>query len=722
MKTLLLTPPLTQLNTPYPATAYLKYFLQSRNFAVEQADLGIELILNVFCKKGLQELFNQVERVNSEDDERLLLLKERYISCVEPVIRFLQNKEHTLAHRLCSRTFLPEGPRFSSLDEMEPDLFGRMSVEDKARFIATLFIEDLGDFIQRNIDQGFGFSRYREKISMAASSFDELDAALESSPSYMDRLILDLLEKHLQHLKPDVVGFSVPFPGNLYSALLCGKYIKQRYPDIKLLMGGGYPNTELRDLSDTRVFKYIDYITLDDGELPVLRLLESFSGKTVTLQRTFTLQDNLVTYFPKTEKEDFPHTETGAPDYSGLPLDQYLNIIEVANPMHRLWNDGRWNKMTIAHGCYWKRCSFCDVTLDYIERYEEAPAKILVDRIEKLIEQTGQSGFHFVDEAAPPAVLKELAIEIIRRQLNISWWTNIRFERAFSYSLCRLLAASGCIAVSGGLEVASDRLLAKMKKGTNLDQVTQSTDAFSSAGIMVHSYLMYGFPTETQQETIDSLEVVRQLYEQDLVQSSFWHRFALTEHSPVGKNPSEYGVTITGPEFAGFAKNELTFNDPLGCDHSLFSNGLRKSLFNYMHGNGLDFPLDFWFDHPVPATTHKKNLIELKLKKAQKDRKYLPGDRVLWLGNPPVYFEHEDQPHMADLVLVQNREDRIVEMEAAIAEWFCNLLSQITISEDVVTYSEMEEYFQQYFQSDLAVFVKTSAWSEIIDAGLLILR
>ena len=94
-------------------------------------------------------------------------------------------------------------------------------------------------------------------------------------------------------------------------------------------------------------------------------------------------------------------------------------------------------------------------------------ATTLVDRIESVIQQTGKSGFHFVDEAAPPKLLKELALELIHRRLSISWWTNIRFERNFSLDLCRLLAASGCIAVSGGLESVSDRLLKLMNKGKN---------------------------------------------------------------------------------------------------------------------------------------------------------------------------------------------------------------------------------------------------------------
>ena len=720
-KVLFVTPPLTQLNTPYPATAYIKYFLKGRGYEVEQVDLGIELILEIFSKQGLTDLFSQVEEPTSENCDRIFSMQQAYTTSIGAVIRYLQNKDLTLAHRICSRNFLPEARRFAVLDEMDSSLFGKMAVEDKARFIATLYMEDLGDFIRENIDSGFGFSRYQEKISVAASSFDALDKSLNTPGSYIDEIILRLFEEKVKVFKPDVCGFSVPFPGNLYGALICGKLLKDKYPEIVTLLGGGYPNTELRELNEPRLFEYVDYVTLDDGELPVLRILENQLDNSKVLQRTFALVDDKVKYFGLTEKEDFPHTETGVPDYSGLPLDSYLNIIEIANPMHRLWNDGRWNKMTLAHGCYWKRCSFCDVTLDYIERYEEAPAKILVDRMEILIEQTGQSGFHFVDEAAPPAVLKELSLEIIRRGLVVSWWTNIRFERAFTEDLCKLLAAAGCIAVSGGLEVASDRLLLKMKKGTNLTQVVQSTHGFSSAGILVHSYLMYGFPTETAQETIDSLEVVRQLFSLNLVQSGFWHRFALTEHSPIGKNPDEYDVKITGPEFGGFAKNELTHEDPLGCNHDLYADGLRKSLFNFMHGVGLDNRLDFWFESKVPNPEHPKKLIAKKLETIKGQYKYLPKDRVLWLGGDPAFMSHED-PQFADLILPSQSEDEVLTLPAQLAEWLTNLLSQLVPEEDEISYQELDEYYQQYFDDNIEELINSEVWQALRSAGLIVLR
>ena len=509
-------------------------------------DLGIEVILSIFSKTGLRQLFQQADQeaiANNENSKRIYELREDYMNCVDSVIQFLQGKNQTLARQINSLNFLPQASRFANLEDLEW-AFGNMGIQDQAKHLATLFLEDLSDFIVDAVDVNFGFSRYAEKLGRSANSFDELHASLQEKPTYIDSITLTILAKKIASVQPKLVCFSVPFPGNLYAAFRCAQWIKKNYPTVKVAMGGGFPNTELRSLKDKRVFDYFDFITLDDGELPIELLVKNSSSETPKrYKRTFLLHAGEVSYKNDSPLSDYKQAQVGTPDYSDLLLDQYVSVIEVANPMHSLWTDGRWNKLTMAHGCYWAKCSFCDVSLDYIKLYEPVTAKLLVDRMEELIAATGETGFHFVDEAAPPALMRELALEILRRKLTVTWWTNIRFEKSFSKDLCQLLAASGCIAVSGGLEVASERLLKLIEKGVTVEQVARVTQNLTEAGVMVHAYLMYGYPTQTVQETIDSLEMVRQLFELGIVQSGFWHQFALTAHSPIGLNPEAYGIS-----------------------------------------------------------------------------------------------------------------------------------------------------------------------------------
>ena len=326
---------------------------------------------------------------------------------------------------------------------------------------------------------------------------------------------------------------------------MCPVY-KKKYLALKIAMGGGYCNMELRRLSDPRIFNFVDFITLDDGEGPLLKITEFLAEKIGedALERTYISKGNTVVYVNKIPNTIFHHKNLPAPSYRGLPTDKYLSFLDVINPMHRIWSDGKWNKLTISHGCYWSQCSFCDVTLDYIGNYQNTTAKDLVNKIEKIISQTGSTGFHFVDEAAPPKILRALANALLKRKVYITWWINIRFEKTFTPELFSLLSKSGCIAVTGGLEVASDRLLAKMKKGVDIAQVARVTKAFSDEHIMVHAYLMFIFPKETAQETIDSLEVVRQLFQNNCIQAAFWHQFACKSHSPVGKSLMNFKLRL----------------------------------------------------------------------------------------------------------------------------------------------------------------------------------
>lgn len=599
-------------------------------------DLGIEVILTLFTEAKLKELFalaSEQHTIQSKNSRRIYALREDYLSTINQVIHFLQGKDPTLARLICTRYFLPEASRFEQAEDLDW-AFGSMGMQDHAKHLATLYLEDLSDFIVECIDEHFGFSRYAERLGKSANSFDPLYRELALEPSFIDRITLQLLDARIQEVNPKIIGFSVPFPGNLYSAFRCAQYIRQQHPDIELVMGGGFPNTELRSVTDKRVFEFFHYITLDDGELPVEILINNRKSTDPELfKRTFLLDDQVV-FKNDSPRSDYKQKELGTPCYADLPLDRYLSVIEVANPMHSLWSDGRWNKLTMAHGCYWGKCTFCDISLDYIGLYEPLTAKMLVDRMETMIEQTGERGFHFVDEAAPPALMRELALEIMRRNLVVTWWTNIRFEKSFTRDLCVLLQAAGCVAVSGGLEVASDRLLKLIDKGVTVGQVARVTSHFTDAGIMVHAYLMYGYPTQTIQETVDSLEMVRQMFELGILQSGFWHQFALTAHSPVGLDPAAYGVTPMTVN-ASFAHNDLDFKDETGIDHQQFSEGLRKSLFNFMHGLGFDWPLADWFDFPIPRTSIGEDYIQQCVATDVDAYAFKATGKVVWLGRAP---------------------------------------------------------------------------------------
>ena len=548
MRILLVTPPLTQLNTPYPATAYLKGLYVKQGHDVRQVDLGIEVAECVLSRGFL-------EGIGLTEQARL----------IEPVKRFLRGQDDTLGPRIASRSLLPEGKRFEQLDEDNLEWsFGVGGTTDRAMHLATLFVEDITDHIREHIDPHFDLVRYAEYLSNDAPTFDPLYTELQQEPSPVDRIMLELLQGHVSDFRPDRVDITVPFPGCLYGALRCGQWLKT-HTTAHVELGGGFPNTEWRRLDEPRIFGFTHTIAIDGH----------------------------------------PEALDHCPDFSDLPLDKYLSLSEMTNPMHRLWSMGRWNKMVMAQGCYWHRCAFCDTTLPYIGDYHAPEASTVVDRMERIVAQTGRTGFHFVDEAMPPKLLREVAGEILRRGLTVSFWGNIRFEKAYTAELCNLLAEAGMVAVSGGLEVAGDRLLKLMDKGVTVRQTVEACRHLHDAGIMVHTYLMYGFPTETLQETVDALETVRRMFDEGIVQSAFWHRYAMTCHSPSGQYPERYGTrrvtTVPNP----FCNNEVDWEPIDGgrqfvYDIDAVGAALRQATYNYMNGLGLDQPVRSWFPIRVP--------------------------------------------------------------------------------------------------------------------------
>lgn len=693
MRILLVTPPLTQLNTPYPATPVLTGYLRREGHDVAQLDLGIELVNRIFSKEGLQKVFDAA-RLPAENAvcERMMACRHDYERTVDGVMRFLRGEDPTLARRISAGDWMPRGARFEQVDDMEW-AFGTMGYQGQASHLARLYLEDLCDFIRATISKHFELIRYAEHLCLYLAELDPLLRELRRPENVLDKMMLEIVDEVMVAHEPEMVGLSVPFPGNLYGAMRCAAHLRKRYATVHVTMGGGYVNTELRQMSDARLFDFIHSLTFDDGEIPLQRLIGWLaSGQQNALVRTMMREDGVVKQYNMNDATSVP---CGNPDYDGLNMQLYIQTTEMANPMMQLWSHGRWNKMMLAHGCYWARCAFCDTSLDYIGRYAPQKAVDVVDAMERIIAQTGQSGFHFVDEAAPPRLMRDMALEILRRDLTVTWWANIRFEKAFTPDLCRLLARSGCIAVSGGLEVASDRLLELMDKGVTLAQVTRATDALTRSGIMVHAYLMYGFPTETVQETVDALEVVRQLFSQGLIQSAFWHRFAMTVHSQAGCNPGKFKAHRKDDKVNTFANNEVKFASPHKGDLNMLGKGLRNAVYNYMREVGYEVPLSDWFDGRVPQTTHLPTMIEALLSGSDEET-IRPDARLLWLGGAvKVTQRTKKQRHGMLMQMYINGKEAELLIPFQLADGVSALLNTMAAEQKTVPFSELDAVVQE---------------------------
>lgn len=709
MKILLVIPPFTQINTLYPSVAQLSGFLKTNNYNASSLDLSIKVFLRIFSSEGLKKIFDDVSVSKLDENSlRLFSLKDLYINNIDSVISFLQGKNPNLSYIFSQDGFLPQGESFSGeIDELK--VFGELGIQDKAKYYCSMFIDDLAKFITKNVDPHFGLSRYAERISISLPEFSPLLNELRNSKSIVKKFIREELTKCFEKFDPEVIAFSVPFPGNLLGALISAEFIKSNYPDKKIILGGGYVNTELRKLKDYKIFDFVDFITYDDGELPLLNILNNLQNKSLDQKwiRTLSPQNKVFPDFDN--NQNINHGELSAPSLEGINPDEYISMSEMLNPMHRLWSDGYWNKLAVAHGCYWHKCSFCDTSLDYIKRYSPAKAKTIVDWMEKLIAESGKNSFHFTDEAAPPALLREIAVEILKRNLKVSWWGNIRYEKNFTTDLCRLLALSGCVAVSGGLEVADDRILELINKGVSIKQAALVCANFIEAGIMTHAYLMFGFPTQTEKEIINSLEIIRQFTEAGLITSAFWHRFSLTYHSPVYAEPDKFQIgLLTNPENQ-FANNDLLHSDVTKLNYEKYSFGLNKALYNYMHGLCFDWEAHDWFDFKMPKTTVKKNLIKniLHQREIWDDQK---TERFFWYGGIPLILRNKKSAKI------------IINSACAVGEWETDLKTALWMEKQFSVQGELDkEKFIKTFPGNFSEFVKTETWNELREIGLICL-
>ncbi|MBR1921745.1 MAG: radical SAM protein [Kiritimatiellae bacterium] len=466
---LLLTPPLLQTNTPYPATMHLAGYLRGLGLDVRQCDLSIKVVRDVLCEYG---------------DE--------------------------------------------TTDELLEFLGGGAPIEAKRN--ASEAIEALALRIRDEIDPDFGFSRYAEHLCRAVTDFADLERRVRRR-GVMDKPLARHLKKVMDEVEPTIVGVTCPFPGTLVGAFKVARWVRRHHPGVRLVLGGGYVATELREMTAARPYAYFDEFMLDEGYGAFARMMGVRAAAVPTFVR---------------------------PSYDGIDWGEYFDVVETDNFVTGLWSAGKWVKLVMARGCYWHKCAFCDVRLPYISRFEMPRAAEIVDAIAEHFPSPSLAGVHFVDEAMPPALVSAVCDELLRREIDVAWWGNIRFDAAFTPALARKMAKAGCIAVTGGLECANDRLLKLMNKGITLASAERVLKAFRAARVFVHAYLMYDFPTETKKEQKEAERYVRSLARRGLIQSCYWHRFALTVHSPIARDAGKFGIIVKETE-SNFARNELEY-------------------------------------------------------------------------------------------------------------------------------------------------------------------
>lgn len=677
LNTIIIQPPLVQLNTPYPSGAYLLSFFndlykkQKIDGKVEWFDLSIELFHKIFCKDGLNFIFNKCygkalkladsfEKAGDDNSafqiRRYICQRKNWIEWIDIIISIVcKSKEFSgreFVHEFVRSAHVSRGNRM----EKYLSSLGRDVGVDDSQILASLALADLADFITMVYDKDFALIRYAERLAISTAKFEDIIDGLESPilNDFYKPILLEKIEKYKG--EKNLFCVSIPFPGTFESAVFTGRQIKAFLGENSLVsFGGGYVNTELRNVKEKRLFEYCDFLSYDKGYGSYIDFFENdlkLDGKEF-YKIKYLFKNEFVYSNKKDEKYEKKEKEIVhllIPDFSSINFNLYPRLADDTNPMHRIWNDGAWIKAYMAYGCYWHRCAFCDTSLDYVNGFCNTNINSFYDGIYEQVKKAGVYGIHFVDEACPPLSMQQFALNNCVNKKGsgkerLTWWGNIRFEKTFTRDLADLLSYGGLTAVSGGIEIATGTGLDSVNKGTSIENIISACCAFKEAGILVHSYMIFGFWNQTEQDLINSMETLRQMFKNGLLDSAFWHKFSLTLHSTVfrewkeGKNKDLKPIINKNQ----FAENSLNFEGEQQSEK--YSVALNYALELWMHGEKINKNVESFFDfkmpHPSISNDYVEKLIENYEKNKNNQFKKITKscERFVWIGGEVIVLK-----------------------------------------------------------------------------------
>ena len=426
MNIIVIQPPLVQLNSPYPSGAYLKSFFNKNGHKAIWLDLSVQLIHSIFSKNGLKKVFELSKKnamkiasaaekngdfATAKNLRRYIFQSDLWIEWIDFIMLVLCGKQNPSSRELGHRFILsPYTPRGNRMENYISNLDREPNVDD-TRNIASLAIEDLADYISVAFDKSFSLVRYAESIAVNETSFSQIEEKLNSpilTAFYTEVLKAAFSKINIPENEKTLVCISVPFAGTFTPALFSAKYLREKYGErLFICFGGGFINTELREFCDSSFFKYADAISYDRGYGSYKNFFDVFPDGKVSEEnqiykmRLFAKEKVIEPLQSSLEYEKFENEQTAliVPDYSETDFSIYPRVADDENPMQRLWSDGAWMKAYLAHGCYWHKCAFCDVSLDYVASYRLVQIENLFYELKSQSEKNGIHGIHFVDEA-----------------------------------------------------------------------------------------------------------------------------------------------------------------------------------------------------------------------------------------------------------------------------------------------------------------------------------
>jgi len=506
---LLINPPFGTLENPYISIPVLASYLRSRDVKVSAFDANREFYFRFLTPANIRK---------SKD-----LAKKRFIEMNSKCeLTFPEIFEYQLLYYTLAEA---EGKKndlnwlsypFAELSDLATSGVNKIAIQltTLPHFPEVIITEPL-------MSVGSLFSGYSSSDIMKAAGFD----------SFYSRLLEEMVQEKLDEA-PRIVGLSVVFPHQILPAFQCAYFVRKRFPQVHITMGGPFISIHMRDLKEKGLFKIVDSLILDEGEIPLERLLMELSGKDPDLGSVpglVYLSGRNICYNPSAPTLDME--QSPPPDFNVFQLDKYPARKEELRIPFRL-----------SKGCYWKRCSFCRTDLSMVKCYQQPPYEFVYNQLKQVVEETGIRNFMFSDESARPDVLEHISRRLIDENININWRAHTRVDRELTRERCQLYSEGGCRSLCLGLESLNERILRLMRKGITV-RLIEDTLAEIDGVLPVGAYMIVGFPTETEEEAMEGYEKLEQFLKNGLIEYYHYSLFEIMYGSDIWNHPEGYGIT-----------------------------------------------------------------------------------------------------------------------------------------------------------------------------------
>ena len=517
MKISLLFPPSWHPSQPYLSLPCLTSFLDQAGITEKnQRDLNIELLDRILTRGyGLevyQKLVDRVKRLErSTNGETGPGSKEHYSKSVEALDRFPYLIDQVESAKSSLRS-----PDFFDLERYRECLF---LIDRWLELVSSLYFPTRLTVV----DNQLSYSIYSSRDIIKAIRDEEQNPYIDLYRNYFLPSILGD--------QPDLVGISITATSQIIPGLTLSRMLKEASPTTHVTIGGSIFTRLVDNLRRCdRLFDVTDDFIVFEGETALLELVNQLEG-----QKDYSKVPNLI--FRQNGKvivnQPFYSENLAqhpAPNYDGFPLDQYLAPDTVL-------------PVQFSRGCYYKDCAFCALTLDHQNFRQKDPMKV-VDELEFLSAKYQTPYFFFTDECLALSPARRLCREMISRGADFQWTAELRFEKNLSKELLSLMKDAGCQKIVFGLETYNTRMMDFMKKGITQESVNRICSDCVDLGIAVHCYVIVGFPTETEEEALETMNFV---VDNDKLHSAYGFScqpclFDLEKEAPIMSDPGGYGV------------------------------------------------------------------------------------------------------------------------------------------------------------------------------------